>query len=494
MNRRQLLGGAASTLAAPSHVLASPGGRPKNVLVLMSDQHSHRALGIEGDPYAKTPHLDQFAATGVRFDSAYCTNPVCVPSRASILTGLYTHHHRTLNNRTPWPFEVKTMAHSFSRAGYISALIGKMHFVDAQTHGFDYRLDFNDWFQYLGPKTKLYAEELGKENSGSGLPQIDDLWSDYGDPWIGTRELDDRKSAVPVGRPSKLAERDHFESFVSRESIRFLRKYGKRQPFFLISSYLKPHDPFMPADRFARMFPPAGIRIPETWKKVDLATVPREVRVRIENNCGMPELGDPAMVKLRIAMYYANLAQMDDCIGQVLGVLRELDLDQDTIVVYSSDHGEMLGAHGLWHKFVFYEPSAGVPLIIRVPQLTPAGARAATPVSLVQLFATLAEACGIPVPAGLDGPSLVPCLRQPAQTLDTTVFSESALGTPNAKYMIRRGDFKYSYYVSDSAELYNLRADPREMTNLAALTEYKGKVEEMKAQLFAWHRPEELNA
>ena len=488
MNRREWLVSVAPALAAPARAVAPRASRPKSVLFLLSDQHSPRALGIEGDPYARTAHLDQLAASGVRFGSAYCTNPVCTPSRASILTGLYTRHHRTWSNRTPWPFEVKTMAHTFGRAGYISALIGKMHFVDAQTHGFDYRLDFNDWFQYLGPKTKIYAEELGKENSGSGLPQIDALWEDYGDPWIGTRSPDERKSAVHPGRPSKLAERDHFESFVSRESIRFLRKHGKQQPFFLISSYLKPHDPFMPAERFARMFPPDGIRLPETWKKVDLATVPREIRERIQNNSGMPELSDPAMVRLRIAMYYANLAQLDDCIGQVLNTLRELDLDEDTIVVYSSDHGEMLGAHGLWHKFVFYEQSVGVPLIIRVPGLSPAGKRAATPVSLVQLFATLAEACGIPVPAGLDGSSLVPVLREPAKVLDSTVYSEFALGTPNAKYMIRRGDLKYSFYVNDSDELYDLRADPQEMRNLASLLEHRGRVEEMQAQLLAWCR------
>lgn len=168
-------------------VFSQTQGRPKNVLLLMSDQHRPHALGIDGDEVARTPHLDSLARSGVRFDAAYCSNPVCVPSRASLLTGLCTHNHHAYNNGTPWPFEIKTVAHHFSRAGYMSALIGKMHFVDAQTHGFDYRLDFNDWYQYLGPKTKLYADELGRPNSGSGLPQIDDMWRDVGDPWEGFR-------------------------------------------------------------------------------------------------------------------------------------------------------------------------------------------------------------------------------------------------------------------------------------------------------------------
>src|SRR5204863_8187555 len=236
----------------------------------------------------------------------------------SLLTGLHTHNHQTWGNATPWPFEHKTMAHYFSRAGYMTALIGKMHFVDAQTHSFDHRLDFNDWYQYLGPKTKLYADELSRANSGSGMPQIDDLWRDAGDPWKGARDLDDREGFVHVGRPSKMAEQDHFESFVARESVRFLKNHARRQPFFLISSFLKPHDPFMPAERFAAMYKPEDMKLPDTWGKVDLSTVPEEIANSIRKNGPSPEASDPAKARLRMAMYYANLAQMDDCRGKVL--------------------------------------------------------------------------------------------------------------------------------------------------------------------------------
>ncbi len=474
----------------PSLARAQAAGRPRNVLFLLSDQHRPHALSIDGNPVARTPSLDALARSGVRFDNAYCTNPVCAPSRASLLTGLYTHNHRAYNNATPWPFEKKTFAHAFGRAGYMTALIGKMHFVDAQTHGFDYRLDFNDWFQYLGPKTKLYSEELGARNSGSGQPQIDDLWRDYGDPWIGVRELDGRKGAVHAGRVSKLAEKDHFESFVARESIRFLKNHGKTQPFFLVSSFLKPHDPFMPAERFAQMFRAEEMRLPDTWGKVDMQTVPGEIRNMIKRHAAS-DLGDPETAKRHMAFYYASLAQMDDCAGQVLAALRELDLEKDTIVVYASDHGEMLGEHGLWQKFVFYEPSVGVPLIFRVPGLTVGNGRCATPVSLAQVFATLTELCGIPAPSALDGGSLAGCLRDPGKRLDTTVFAEYNLGNRQAKYMIRRGDFKFNYYVNDMAELFNLREDPKEMNNLALRLGYQGKVEEMRAQLLTWYTPPE---
>lgn len=465
------------------------GGKPKNVLLIMSDQHRPHALGIDGNSVARTPNLDALARGGVRFDSAYCSNPVCVPSRASLLTGLYTHHHGAYNNTTPWPFEHPTIAHHFSRAGYMSALIGKMHFVDGQTHGFDYHLDFNDWFQFLGPRARLYADELGHPNSGSGLPQIDDLWRDEGDPWKGVREKDAREGPVHVGRISKIPEPEQFDSFVARESIRFLKNHGGR-PFFLISSFLKPHDPFMPAERFAAMFRPEDMKLPDTWGKVNLASVPREIRDSIEHNRPTPELRDEAQAKRRIALYYANLAQMDDNAGRVLKALRELSLEDDTIVLYTTDHGEMLGEHGLWQKFVFYEPSVGVPLIFRAPRsaTTPAlrNARCKTPVSLVDVLPTLAELCGLRSPTGLDGQSLANDLREPARLRDTTVYAEYNLRTPRAKYMIRRGDFKYNFYENDIAELFNLRQDPDEMQNLADLPGYQYKVAELKSRLLAW--------
>ena len=494
ITRRQLAGAAAGLAGGWSpKAAAQSGARPRNILWLMSDQHRPGALGVNGNPVAHTPNLDQFARESTRFDHAYCTNPVCVPSRASLLTGLYTHHHRTWNNATPWPFENRTIAHHLGPAGYMSALIGKMHFVDAQTHGFDYRLDFNDWIQYLGPKTKLFADEVGKRNSGSGLPQIDDLWRDFGDPWAGAREPDGRKGLAAVGRVSKLAERDHFESFVTRESIRFLEQHGKRQPFLLIASYLKPHDPFMPAERFARMFSPGVMKVPETWGKVDLERVPAEIRESILNDRITPELrNNPEGVRQRIALYYANLAQMDDNVGAVLRALRETGLDRDTIVMYTTDHGEMLGEHGLWQKMVFYEPSVGVPLIFRVPGLTQPGARCGSLVSQASVVATLLELCGVAVPGSLDGDSLVSYLREPGRAGDAPVYSEYALASRRAKYMVRRGDWKYCFYVSDTPELYDLKSDPLEMRNLAGEPAHEAKLTEMRERLFAWHRPAEL--
>lgn len=456
----------------------------------MSDQHKRDCLGAAGSTAAHTPNLDNLAQSAVRFTDIYCSNPVCTPSRASILTGLYTHHHETWNNATPWPPSHRTAAHYFGRAGYFTGLIGKMHFVDGQTHGFDYRLDFNDWFQQIGPKAQLYANELSRANSGSGLPQIDDLWRDEGDPWLGRREPDGRQGSVAVGGVSKIPEQDHFDSFVARESVRFLRNFGRQQPFFLIASFLKPHDPFMPAERFARMFRASDMRLPDSWGKANLAELPAEVRNSILRDGPTPELSDPARARERIAYYLANLAQMDDCAGTVLRALRELGLEDDTIVVYTSDHGEMLGEHGLWNKFQFYESSAGVPLLIRVPGLGAGVCR--TPISQVGLLATLAELCGVPAGAS-DSASFAAQVRDPAAPRSELVFSEYNLRTRNAKYMVRDGDYKYTFWTHDRAELYDLRSDPGELTNLAARPGHEALAEQMKEKLFAWYRPPEID-
>lgn len=482
-----------STAGADDLPAAGRSGSMPNVLVLMTDQHRRSCMGVAGDTVAITPNLDKLARESVQFTDAYCTNPVCGPSRASILTGLYTHHLEARGNSSAFSPKHKTIADDFARAGYFTALIGKMHMVDAQTHGFNYKLEFNDWWQYLGPKTKLYADELGRPNVGAGLPEIPSLWAEEGDPWKGHRTPDGRLGSVAVGRASLMEEPDHFETFVARESIRFLEKYsGEDQPFLLVSSLLKPHDPFMPATRFAGMFEADKMALSKTWGKADLNHLPRAVVQAIETCRYTPELLHASAARQRTASYYANLAQSDDCVGQILAALSRLGLDRNTIVVYTSDHGEMLGDLGLWNKFQFYEGSCGVPLTFRVPGGGPA--MCSQPVSLISLKATLAELCRVPISTPNDGKSFAYLLQNPASLRSYgPVFAEYDLGSETAKYMVRDGDYKYTFWVHDLAELYNLRDDPEEMHNLAQSDEHRETVERLKHELFAWHRPAELD-
>ena len=503
MNRRKFLSVATTALGAiatnpdnravaESHgSVEAPSDKARpNVLILMSDQHKRSCMGVAGDSVAITPNLDKFARESVRFTNAYCSNPVCAPSRASMLTGLYTHHLESTDNAKPYSPKHKTIADQFHRAGYMTALVGKMHFVDAQTHGFDYKLEFNDWWQYLGPKSHIWADELGRPNSGAGMPQIDSLWEKQ-DPWANHRQPDGRKGTVAVGRPSELEEEDHFDNFVARESIRFLENYAhQNEPFLLVTSFLKPHDPFTPAKRFADMFQAEHMQLSPTWGKADKQHLPLEVRESIENCRWTPELKEPAGARQRMASYYACLAQADDCAGQVLSALSRLGLDRNTIVVYTSDHGEMLGDLGLWNKFQFYEGSCGVPLAIRIPGHVPA--ECSTPVSLISLSSTLADLCEVPPIVPMDGKSFGELVRYPGSNANHgPVFAEYNVGTADAKYMIRDGNYKYVHWVSDIAELYDLQADPQELQNLAAEKSHRSVVERLQQELFAWHTPAE---
>ncbi len=496
VNRRDFLATAgAATLSAistPSPAQentegVSPTKKRPNVLLIMADQHKRSCMGVCGDAVAKTPNLDQLAQQSVRFTNAYCNNPVCAPSRASMMTGLYSHNLNDYMER-PYGPRFATMPTRFGDAGYFTALIGKMHAVDAQLHGFQYQLEFNDWFQAIGPAAKLYADELGAPNSGAGQPQIRGLWR-RGDPWKGHRTPDHRLGSVAVGRPSIMPEEEHFEEFVSSETVRFLETYAEQdKPFFLISSFLKPHDPFMPAQPFAGMFTPEEMSLSPTWGKAHLDAMPRRVRDYIVRCPHTPELLQAPEAKKRIAYYYGNLAQTDHCAGEVLGALSRLGLEENTIVIYTSDHGEMLSDLGLWNKFQFYEGSCGVPLMFKLPGASPAVCNA--PVSLVSLSSTLTDLCGIPDQGSHDGKSFADLVRDPASTRNPgPVFAEFSLGNSAAKYMIRDGDWKYTYWVDDMPELYDLSSDPQELNNLALLPSYAAKVKDLKQKLFEWHTP-----
>ena len=445
-------------------------------------------MGVYGDHVASTPNLDRLAGESVRFNEVYCTNPICAPSRASMMTGLYTHQLGAHGNDQPYAPAFKTMPGIFGRAGYFTALIGKMHAVDAQLHGFDYELEFNEWFQTLGPKTGLYADELGSPNSGAGLPQVTGLW-DKGDPWKGHRKPDGRLGLVAVGTPSLMAEEDHFETFVADQTVKFLESYAQSdQPFFLVSSFLKPHDPFMPAQRFADMYKPDDIKLSPTWGKADLDNVPRRVRKAIETCHFTPELKQASEARKRTAYYYGNLAQMDDGAGKVLRALTRLGLDKNTIVVYTADHGEMLGDLGLWNKFQFYEGSCAVPFLVRMPGIAPG--QNDVPLSLVSLSATLADLSDIPTAGPTDGRSFASLVRDPQSHFDNgPVFAEFSLGNSGAKYMIRRGEWKYTYWVDDTPELYSLSSDPEELHNLASDAHHAATVKDLHNELFAWHAP-----
>lgn len=240
------------------------------------------------------------------------------------------------------------------------------------------------------------------------------------------------------------------------------------------------------------MFRADDMQLPPTWGKLDPTQVPQVIVNTARVHTPTPEVRDAALARQRIAMYYANIAFLDHTLAGVLEALKELNLEEDTLVVYSSDHGEMLAEHGLWQKSMFYEPSCGVPLIFRAPGYTQSNTTCDAPVTQVALAATLLDACNLRIPPGLDEPSIAPLLQNPKTKSTRPVFAEYALGTKQARYMIRAGDWKYNLWVNDMPELYNLKDDPQEIRNLALDPAHSSKAAELRAQLLDWHRPKEL--
>lgn len=451
-----------------------------------------------GQDVVPTPNIDGIAERGVRFTNAYCPYPVCLASRSALLTGLYAHHTGAINNNDRLDWRYRTIAHHFAEAGYLTALIGKMHFNDAHNHGFEYYLSINDWLMYLGPNARHYANEIANHqltdhffgtliDDGAGFPDLSDLW-DGPSPWVGQVErfsFDRVASALPA--------EDHLDSFIARESCKFMRRY-RDQPFLLVISFMKPHTPFYPPREWAGMYPLEAMDPPPVG---DIEQYPEHVQQRIRQMQTIPE----QRIRAGRAGYLGNLGFVDTCVGQVCDAVEEMGLWDDTIVVYTSDHGEMFGDHGLYQKFCLFEPSVLVPLIVCQRGRIPQGKVTRALTEYIGLYPTLAELAGLETPGRttvvdlpgaaqrLDAQSFADVLRDPSRTGPSAAFCEYNLRSDNPQYMIRTPRFKYVLNEGTSNELYDHELDPGEYVNRIEDPGLRSVREALHAQLLAWYDP-----
>ena len=448
-----------------------------NVLLIMTDQHRFDLMNCAGNAFVKTPNIDRIARRGVRFTNAYCGYPVCLASRSAMLTGLYAHTTGAVNNTDTLDWRYRTMAHHFADQGYLSGLVGKMHFNDACKHGYEFYASINDWLMSLGPKARMYADEIANHqlsphfgetvyDDGAGFPDYDCRWKDGISPWRG------QVAKFAEGRvASAMDEDDHLDRFVARECARFLERY-RNQPFFLTASFMKPHTPFYPPARHAAMYPVGEMPLKDPG---DLSIYPQAAR----NLAKQYQHASPLQQRAARAGYYGNLAFVDECVGMLCNSLEGLGLLDNTIVVYTSDHGEMDGDHGLYQKFCLFEPSVKVPMIFSWPGKLPQNAVCSDPVSQVGLYPTLAELSGTgPAactprarmdnpPCGLEVESFAESIINPGSGRDRGIFVEYGLKNPgHAQRMVRCGPWKCVVHETGEGELYNLENDPDEMRNL----------------------------
>jgi choline-sulfatase len=448
VTRRTFLAGAAAATR-----------RPPNVLFLCSDQHQTRAAGCYGSREVRTPNIDAIARAGTRFDHVYCQAPVCVPSRGSIVTSLYPHRHGALILQDPLPDSVPTIAHFFKDRGYTTGAIGKMHFVDeTRRHGFEHRLHEGDFLATLSTEDR---QKLRRDQGGAEGVE---------------------------GRPSALPDRYFQDHWFAAEAVRFLRE-NRERPFCLWASFFMPHTPLVPQSRYFEMYERAPLTLPRRSElELEAGFLGHLIRARERGWYGQTD--DQLRQSLR--GYYGNISQMDACVGKVYDALRELRLDRNTVVVYTSDHGEMAGAHRMWTKHNMYEQSVNVPLIVSAPEEIRAGAIAHEMVEQVDLFPTLAELCGFAAPGGVAGRSIAPLLRGKRSQTREAAYSEyyfcRNVFTRDDRYvgkppilMVRTDRWKFNYLSWDRCELFDVVKDPGEFENRVDAPGNSGIVKELRA-------------
>lgn len=425
-----------------------------NILLIMADQLAAPALPFYGHPTVKTPHLSALAKTGVVFENAYCNSPLCAPSRASMITGQLPSRIGAYDNAAAFPADVPTLAHYLRALGYFTCLSGKMHFVGPdQLHGFEERLT-----------TDIYPSDFGWTPA----------WENFAERPSWYHNM---LSVVQAGtcKTSNQLDFDEEVAFHATRKIYSLARRRNHQPFFLAASFTHPHDPFaITADYWNRY----------TGHNIDAPAVPPipynqldPHSQRLYHVCAMGQYEQsPERVRTARQAYYGMISYIDDKVGQLLRALEATGLKEDTIVVFTSDHGEMLGERGLWYKMSFFEWSARVPLLFHAPGRF-APRRVNPPVSLVDLLPTLVQIAANNRPftyAGrLDGQSLVPWLlgrTGPENTVYGEMLAEGAIAP---LLMVRRGRYKYIYSRPDPEQLYDLEADPNELNNLAGQPEYQ---------------------
>jgi choline-sulfatase len=419
--------------------------RQPNILILMADQLSALALPAYGNRVAKTPHLDALAASGVRFENAYCNSPLCAPSRGVLTYGRLPSATGVYDNAAEFPSHMPSFAHYLRAAGYRTILTGKMHFCGPdQLHGFEERLT-----------TDIYPADY------AWTPD----WTRFAERPDWYHGMESVAQAGPCARTNQI-DFDEEVAFTAQQRLFDIARGTDRRPFCLTVSFTHPHDPFTITEDYWNRYAPDEIEPPRIATQ---ANDPHARRLRHIIGLDLQPV-TPAQVQAARHAYFGEIAYFDDTVGRVVAALRAARLEQDTIVIVLADHGEMLGERGLWYKMSFHEAASRVPLIVHAPGTFAAG-RIADAVSLADLLPTLAEVAGdgrAPAYATpLDGRSLLPHLSRTGGH-DEVIGEYLAEGVVAPMVMLLRDRRKFIHTPGDPDLLYDLTADPDEQANLAA--------------------------
>ena len=460
-----------------------------NILLLFSDQHHAKVLGHKGHPDVHTPHLDRLAADGTRFDNAITQNPICTPSRVSWLSGQYCHNHGYYGLNGPSPGGLPTLFGHLRRHGYRTGAVGKIHCPEYWVED-DVDLFLDTAGSSIGGRSVAYADYLAER----GLTHLEDYEAMQEFGAAGRQTCD--------ARPSKLGYEDGQEGYVTRTSIDFMRRcVDAGRPFFLQANFPKPHQCYTPAQRFWDLYREADISLPPNADH-DLHGKAPHLRHTVLDRWRTDgwQLFEPRTFEAgrlrKLHGYLGNVSQVDHAVGELMQFLDEAGVADDTIVVYSSDHGDYAAEFGIMEKApgICADAITRVPFIWRWPGQVAAGRVADELVESIDFATTVCNLVGVEEMETGDGHDISHLLRGDTGEVRSVAVTEFAFSKS-----VRRGRYRYVYYPRGMfarfgaewaergfEELYDLSADPWEMENLALQSTQRDTLQELREELLDW--------
>lgn len=463
-----------------------------NIIFIMADQMSAFATSPYGNPDALTPNMTDLAARGTLFQRAYCNSPLCVPSRASMMSGLLGSQIPVNDNGAEFPASVPTFVHHLRRGGYRTVLAGKMHFVGPdQLHGFEERLT-----------TDIYPSDFLWTPHWSRLHELVQR-TERGEDSLAGRDPNRKPAAACVRTSGPVPWTDQFayDEEVHFRALEWLRHPAHRsddRPWFLCVSYTHPHDPYLTTSAYWDRYDDREITLPDEPPSGASPPHPTDTWVNVHHGVNLVSPTREDVYRSRRG-YYANTSFIDDKVGDLTHEIARLGLSQNTVVIFTSDHGDQCGEHGMWFKRTCREWSARVPLLMAGPGIQE-GQRVDTNVSLVDLFPTLIEIAGLSLPADyrafaprLAGRSLAPLSRgeMPADWRDEVTVEYNGDGTFKPIRVLVKDRYKFFMTHEAPDQLYDLANDPDEWHNLADDPAYHDGAIQLREQLLREWDPAE---
>jgi arylsulfatase len=445
-----------------------------NVLLITTDQQRYDALGANGNAMLKTPNIDALARDGVRFESCFVQNTVCVPSRACIQTGRYTHQHgvtymETVVDDTPGlPEHELTFMEHLQRAGYFTGAAGKIHMYPEK--GFHRH-------ELTGGKGQRWLVAHGSALGPGPLGPKYSAWLEAKRPGAY-----DELYAARRAQPSyallgvmdiPLTSDEYIETWIAEKSLEIVdAASGGSRPFFLWCGFCGPHGPFDPPEPYRSMYRPADVPLP----------------LELEGWPSWREKWDEPLIRRAVAYYWAMVSCIDDRVGAILRALERARVLDETLVVFTSDHGEMLGERGRMGKSVFYDSVLRVPLVVRPPRSSPGRAGSTDALTeAMDIAPTILDYAGVPIPPGMSAHSLRPLIEERRD--DTGLVHSEYVHNDRSDWSkcVRSRTHKYvRWFASRREELYDLAADPLEQHDLAKRGGEPARLEEMRLAMLDW--------